>query len=526
MKKRILSILLLAAVLPSCTKDDKAVTDALVDTLLGYSMTDNVSTVPTSINLDYIGSGSLPSSVDLTPLFPPVGDQGRYGTCVAWASAYYLRTAVEGIANNYTSSQLANPAYQLSPKDLFMAIPDSRKGGGCNGTNFDDAMAIMQNRGVATMATVPYNLTNCSQSNASSSWASDAAQHKIKSYRKVAATVTTIKQYLANNVPIVFGARIYDNFMSWNSSEVLSYNGGSFQGGHALTIVGYNDAKGPNGAFKIVNSWNTTWGANGFVWIDYNFFVNEFAVNGSGQSPIFVIDNGTTTPSHPSTPSSVDLAAYVDNDYNSSGGVVRQTGFDIFNVGASAVSSSTPWSIVYLYYNAYNANDYGIIFEDDINTTVPAGTVTGSGNYAVANVSIPSGSSFGQELFGTEGVTQTYAMPAISGQYYLVLVAAPGDPRGEPACRRTTQEPHPIPARPHARLHARASSARPPPAPGHAVPRRGRSHVDAPRQATYPPPPRRPPPASRASIRASPAAAVKRPCSSTATSPAPSCTRS
>ncbi|NCX94249.1 MAG: hypothetical protein EBX40_06205, partial [Gammaproteobacteria bacterium] len=100
----------------------------------------------------------------------------------------------------------------------------------------------------------------------------------------------TIKQYLANNVPIVFGARIYDNFMSWNSSEVLSYNGGSYQGGHALTIVGYNDAKGPNGAFKIVNSWNTTWGANGFVWIDYNFFVNEFAVNGSGQSPIFVID--------------------------------------------------------------------------------------------------------------------------------------------------------------------------------------------------------------------------------------------
>jgi C1A family cysteine protease len=37
---------------------------------------------------------------------------------------------------------------------------------------------------------------------------------------------------------------------------------------HAVTICGYDDAKH---AVKIMNSWGTGWGENGFSWIDYDF---------------------------------------------------------------------------------------------------------------------------------------------------------------------------------------------------------------------------------------------------------------
>src|SRR4051812_45910491 len=62
---------------------------------LGYAGDDNVSKVPTTPNLGY-GEGSLPSQVDLTSKFPPVGNQGQYGTCTAWAVAYNLKTALNG----------------------------------------------------------------------------------------------------------------------------------------------------------------------------------------------------------------------------------------------------------------------------------------------------------------------------------------------------------------------------------------------------------------------------------------------
>jgi cathepsin K len=38
-----------------------------------------------------------------------------------------------------------------------------------------------------------------------------------------------------------------------------------------MTIVGYNDDLN---AFRIVNSWATDWGDNGFAWISYDLMKN------------------------------------------------------------------------------------------------------------------------------------------------------------------------------------------------------------------------------------------------------------
>ena len=42
-------------------------------------------------------------------------------------------------------------------------------------------------------------------------------------------------------------------------------------GGHAMTVVGYDDTLN-GGSFRIVNSWGYQWGDNGYAWIRYSDF--------------------------------------------------------------------------------------------------------------------------------------------------------------------------------------------------------------------------------------------------------------
>jgi hypothetical protein len=64
------------------------------------------------------GNSNLPSKVDLTTYLPPVQSQGQYGTCVAWATGYYTKTAMNAIDKQYNSSQLGQESKQAGPKDL------------------------------------------------------------------------------------------------------------------------------------------------------------------------------------------------------------------------------------------------------------------------------------------------------------------------------------------------------------------------------------------------------------------------
>jgi C1A family cysteine protease len=253
--------------LAACQKDDPADMqpnpDPTVDSLsfgLGWTGEDNLDEVPSATNFGF-GNNNLPASADLGAHFPPIGNQGQYGTCVAWAVAYNGKTVLDGMDRGLSAGDLASAANQFSPKDLFTAIPDQQKAPDCNGTNFTFALDVLQERGVASMQTVPYtNLGDCSQNSLDPSWTQEASQNRIQYYRKIEPTVQSIKQNLANNIPVIFGARLADNFMTWNSDAVLSssttYNNVGQHAYHAMVISGYDDSKGPGGAFRVVNSWS------------------------------------------------------------------------------------------------------------------------------------------------------------------------------------------------------------------------------------------------------------------------------
>ncbi|MBW8683087.1 C1 family peptidase [Chitinophaga rhizophila] len=426
----LLIILALSAI--SCWGDDKKADDPTpqppdctnCEFSTGWNSGENYSqTIPVAINYgNYQSGSSLPASVDLTGKFPPIGNQGMLGTCVAWAVGYNTKSYLDGIARNLSQSQLQNNSYQYSPTDLFFAIEPSRRA--CNtGTFFDDAFNVLINRGVNTLLSVPYDQV-CHQSSPGNP--SSAAANKIKNFRRIQGSVTEIKEYLAQGVPVVLGAMVNGEFQRWKGSAVLNnLNYGADASGHAMVIAGYDDARN---AFRIINSWGTGWGDYGYAWVGYDFLVNKFCVQG-GQRSLFVAFNDNTTTVDPQTPTNggPDLTSMVMSDYTlyptqNFYSNARRTFFDVKNVGSQAIQAASNWNIYYLWMDAFNANNYGIIFRGEFTTSIPQNTYQNiNANYARINYDLSPGASLGQTIFGLPYISWDYYMPTLSGNYYLVM---------------------------------------------------------------------------------------------------------
>ena len=417
------------------TEPDDGTTPGL-EFFLGWNQDEeNLEEIPQDLNLG-IGNGNLPSSIDLREHFPPIGNQGNYGTCVAWAVGYNLKTALEAMDKGYSTSDLASPSRQFSPKDLFWSIEDSDKGTDCNGTGFEPAMDVLINRGIATMQTIPYNgLGDCRKSTTGGE--AEAANNQISNYRKIDVSVNTIKSYLADKRPVAVGAKLGDNFMQWNSDDVLtshsSFNNVGQHAYHAMVAMGYDDSRGPRGAFLVLNSWGQDWGNIGYIWVDYDFFVaGDFcfaafvATNKEGVDP----DN----PVDPTVSGKAELVPWDlfdgddDNDFDPT---TRYIEYNVYNVGDETARSNSRWSVSYVYYNAYDANDYGIIlydyYTDEYGSPGENGPLNTGGFGLSGNwwnyVDLPPFSGLAEEIVGTDYFTWSYTMPNISGYYYLVLMA-------------------------------------------------------------------------------------------------------
>ncbi len=385
-------------------------------------------------------SGQLPSKVDLTNHMPPIGNQGQYGTCVAWAVGYGHKSYMEAIDNDRTSSDLQNPEYQFSPKYLFLAIPSNKKGDNCGGTGFQSAYEVMLNKGITKHSVTPYTgLGDCTGS--TSEWDAEAQHYKIENYREIKLDVDKLKQYLAQGRAVSFGARLGDNFVNCNSSSVISSDTYQYSGPHAyhaMILVGYDDNKGTNGAFKVQNSWGESWGDNGYVWIDYDFFVGK---SGEFAFCAFIAQNKPTTDPDVDGDNTVDnpedgldvmaWELYDLENYDQDGGRNRIAKYNVFNSGNQNIPASRDWNIIYIYYNAYDAEDYGVILYDyytnDYGSLGDDGELEGGDGLQnwYNNANIPAGQSVAQALYGGEDArfSWPYQMPNISGEYYLVLIA-------------------------------------------------------------------------------------------------------
>ena len=95
--------------------------------------------------------------------------------------------------------------------------------------------------------------------------------------------VTTMKTLLAGATPYTpgIGISVYESFMSDQATAtgIIPMPGANEQllGGHAIDLVGFNDAmliNGVAGAFIFKNSWSNAWGAAGYGFLPYAYVAN------------------------------------------------------------------------------------------------------------------------------------------------------------------------------------------------------------------------------------------------------------
>ncbi|HZP38059.1 MAG TPA: C1 family peptidase [Methylomirabilota bacterium] len=208
--------------------------------------------------------GQVPPSVDLSTRFPEPGDQGNQNSCVGWAVAYALKSYQEGLERAWGTGPTA---HRFSPAFVYNQI---KKGPDCQGgTTFVEALNLLRRDGVASLADFPYRDTDCSRQ-PDPAVRMAARPFAIADWRRVnVQDPTEVKTQLASGFPVLIGMMVDTAFMQLRGEQAYAGASGKTAGGHAMILVGYDDARG---AFKVMNSWGTQWGVGGFGWITYGAF--------------------------------------------------------------------------------------------------------------------------------------------------------------------------------------------------------------------------------------------------------------
>jgi len=227
--------------------------------------------VPMAVEL-VRGNYEVPPASSLKKYCPTPQDQANTGTCTAWAAAYAARTILMAQRKNLLNTTLINQN-AFSPSFIYNQI---RHDQGCTkGAFLVDALFTLKSVGAVLHSEFGFD---CSKQ-VSFDYKLRARSNAIQDYRKLfnanetadrSNLVKFIKKSLAEGKPVVTTIRYVrslDNAKGlWSplALETSNYY-------HAVALVSYDDNL-YGGAFEIMNSWGTTWGNGGFIWVKYDDF--------------------------------------------------------------------------------------------------------------------------------------------------------------------------------------------------------------------------------------------------------------
>lgn len=221
----------------------------------------------------------LPERTSLLAYAPKRLNQGKQGSCVAWASSYAARTILEARASGKNPNQTA-----FSPAYLYNQIALSN----CQGSYLPEAMKSMEQNGALLFKDFGYTDDSCSDIPTTAE-KQEGKKYTITGFNRLSkgaddheVDMLAIKQHLAQGAPVVIGMMVGGSFMQHMEGHdvwyptAMDYKQQGF-GGHAMCVIGYDDYR-KGGAFQIMNSWGENWGVQGITWVrykDFDFFVRE-----------------------------------------------------------------------------------------------------------------------------------------------------------------------------------------------------------------------------------------------------------
>lgn len=205
----------------------------------------------------------LPVSVDLRVNCSSIEDQGQIGSCTG--------NAIAGIVE-YLSRK--NKKY-VDVSRLFIYYEERILEGTQNydaGAYLRDGIKVVNKKGAPLESLWPYSTNRVTVRPTQAAY-TNALTRKALSYQRC-TNINSIKASIANGFPVTMGFIVYESFESgtwWypNDTGLMPYpnvNTEQILGGHAICLVGYNDA---TQTFIGRNSWGTSWGKRGYFYVPY-----------------------------------------------------------------------------------------------------------------------------------------------------------------------------------------------------------------------------------------------------------------
>ena len=212
---------------------------------------------------------TLPQRAEVANV-PVPREQLATSTCVSWSVTYAAASQAarrNGLGGGVT----------LSPAYTYNQISGDRV---CHsGTSISKTLELLREHGALPIEEFVFDPGWCGRQPTEAE-RKRAQRYRIKGWSRFeAGNVDAVKAQLARGVPVIFNMRVGTKLRGQRGDGVIDSDEGDI-GGHAMVVVGYDDAKQ---AFRIQNSWGRSWGDGGYGWFSYEFWKRNVTLG-------FVID--------------------------------------------------------------------------------------------------------------------------------------------------------------------------------------------------------------------------------------------
>ncbi|MGD9781941.1 MAG: caspase family protein [Kiritimatiellia bacterium] len=222
----------------------------------------------------YLPTGKmLKGAADNRSYMPPIGDQGYEGSCVHWAGSYNTKTA--NMKRQDSSINVNAASNQGSPRFTYNLTNAGEDSGGYGHEPFE----IFMRYGVASLAQKPYDDEQYTVLPTAADfieglhrrttnyvwlwdWAPDAAQ------------IAELKAWLDDGRVAACGVNAETSFDAWGPGDA-PWVGATCtidDINHMVTVCGYG-----TGYYLVANQWGTSFGSNGYIVVDSDYFENYFS---------------------------------------------------------------------------------------------------------------------------------------------------------------------------------------------------------------------------------------------------------
>ena len=205
------------------------------------------------------------SVVDLRVYCSPIEDQGNLGSCTGNAVAGAIELLDKRAGRTLDVSRLFIYYYERLLEGTVNY--DS-------GAYIRDGIRATNKYGAPLESLWPYNISKFRTAPTTAA-VNDAAKRKVTLYER-AVDFNACIDSLNNGFPVIVGFDVYSSFETPSVARtgMMPYPNTSREsllGGHAVLLVGYNNA---TQRFIVRNSWGTNWGDRGYFYMPYQVIQN------------------------------------------------------------------------------------------------------------------------------------------------------------------------------------------------------------------------------------------------------------